>query len=169
MELKKYLRLITTSINNNGLIIEPPQKPFVLQTHKGSPIKLDTPKTYIKFTNGHSLKYKERADIVDGIIHEFKNFSYHFQPKQSTINKHEGFWPFRVDKNKKQGLHGNHEGWRNEWPHELKKGDTNLNIQDFNLLVAINVCFEYIKTKNYPFDTSHKYNQIIHDTIRRLI
>lgn len=180
MDLRKYLLLIQNSIHNNGLIMKAPPTPIEIVHYKYKKIVgIRATERNIYFENDHRLKYTEDGKVINGEKIEITDFSYHFQPEKGSICKQSGYWPFRVDKNSKQGLHANHEKegnpperWNSSWPHELREGiHTALILSQFCLAVAIQVVLNYIKNKTeYPLNPNcaQKYNTIIADTVRRL-
>jgi hypothetical protein len=115
------------------------------------------------------LDYDEHGNIIFGQedIYSLSTHSYHFNAR---IN---GFHPFRVDLDGKN-LHANHYDrskvkYNPSWPdHLVYPTHIDLNIEDFNLALALNTSLIYISTKKYPLErTNASLYNVPNDRLRR--
>ncbi len=157
IDLGKYLKILNQTFHNNGLILEHPDKPLeFIKDKSGNIIELEAHRFRIKFLDGNSLDYDELGYIIFGNVdmYEIKVHKYHFNASV------EDFHPFRIDLDK-QSCHANDYDtskvkYNPSWPDHLGyPNDIDLNITNFNLILAINTSLIYISTKNYPLENTY--------------
>jgi hypothetical protein len=147
--------------------MEYPEEPFQIIQHDGEVVGLRARNFTLKFTCSSNLCYTETGRVLGGKC-EIKNHSYHFNP-----NNVPNLFPYRIDKEENSPPHGNHydgskQKYDPSWPEHLYYGQhIYLNIQDFNLALAIRTALLYISTEQYPFENKNAkaYNDT-NDTLR---
>lgn len=154
INLKKYLEVIKLYMNNNGLIMNYPEKPFEIIEQNGSIVGMEARRFKIGLTNSNSITYDESGHIkVDAYI--IDGHSYHFEPGDDS-----GLHPFRIDK-EKENVHCNDYDstrvkYNKNWPdHIYFPEHTRLNITEFNLALFIATSLLYLRTNEYPVDNDY--------------
>lgn len=169
---KIYFELLRRWLNNNHLINITHPKPFeiIFSDRDGRVIGLEAQNKVINFKYDNKLTYSENGKIEND-LYDINSHSYHFQPN-STSTLH----PFRIDKDRDGRPHANdydstHKKYNATWPdHLCFPENTSLNIEDFNLVLALQTSMFYIRSSLYPLDDAYsaRYNEM-NDRKRRQI
>ncbi len=164
VNLERYLYLIKRILNNSAIDLPKNSRDlFKIRLDKNGKIlgwEINNKRVY--FYNGDFLMAKEKAiykRLYDSYL--FECYSYHFNPNiDSKLHS------YRIDFNTRQGLHVNDE--RNGENNHITSDQLRLDISNFNLYLAINLCLLYISKGKYPFDNINfeEYNLSI-TTCRR--
>jgi len=159
----KYLQLLSQIINNSEIVHEPKAVGDLIIIHrrKNRVLGWTIQDKEIKFYNGDYLDCDEIArhsgDYGKFIINRF---SYHFSSTGDLLD-------FRIDMDGGD-LHA-HPDERTKLDSHLRPGQgLQLDINNFNLLLAIHLAMLYVKEKYYPlFDENADYINRILDRVRR--
>lgn len=168
--IAKYLEVVDRLFNNNGLIMEFPEKPFIFKLHKGKITEINVKRFKVLFKDCSSLTYSERGDLNTNADYTINSHSYHFQPTNGS-----GMHPFRIDL-ENGDLHANpydqpDNKFDPSWPdHLYYPNDISLNITEFNLAIALRTSLIYLSYQGYPLvnENAKKYN-ISNGQLRRQI
>lgn len=156
---RKYFSSIQRMLNK-GVIDSPKNYRDLFELKKGRNGELlgwEVINRRVNFYTEDFLKATEktiRKKLLDAYV--IDQHSYHFSPKGDSDLE-----CFRIDKNKGQGLHANDE--RDGENHHLSAEQLKLDINSFNLYIAIILSFLYISKGKYPLDNSfaEEYNSDI--------
>jgi hypothetical protein len=159
----QYIRLLTNILNDNALITDPKQLfQFIeLSEHKGKITGWQINNKEIQFTTADIIDCDESA-LLNGDRYIIKYFSYHFNPSNSS-----SLCSYRIDS--EQGdLHFNPDlSLIHYYGDHISPDQLDLNINNFNCVLAIQLALMYITKCIYPAEPQAKeYNSAL-DGIRR--
>lgn len=159
-----YLSKLHELIRQFGIIIEPNELYSLVEvkmTRNQKIVGWEIKDKEIKFASGEFLDCDEFGEI-DRERWKITGFSFHFQPVQN-----QELLSYRVDLDKLNGLHLNPVPL-DESKH-LKPDELELDISDFNCILATRLAIEYLNHKIYPADTgSGIYNKVLNGVRRQL-
>lgn len=106
----------------------------------------------------HQSRHVEASEMI------WQRFRFHFQPRDATSHR-----AWRVELNRtRDSLHANTDHPPRHPRHRLEPTQLTLRIDDFNVLLALEVAERYLATREYPVDQRYggKYNAAL-ETVRR--
>jgi hypothetical protein len=164
----KYLKRLHRTLCDNGLIEDPKDVRKLVRVqydHNKKIIGWEIRCKEIKFNYLDYLDCDEYASKGVQGQHIIKEFSYHFKPTKEEG----GLLSFRVDI-QKGDLHFNPDPiLESKLEHRIPADKMPMNIEDFNVLLAIHMVNTYISSKVYPTDDkTGTYDKVL-EPLRELI
>ena len=163
----KYLRRLHKTLCDNALIEDPKDVRKLVKVHRDHNKEItgwEIRGKEITFNYSDYLDCDEYASKGVKGQHIIKEFSYHFKP-----TKKGGLLSFRIDLERKD-LHFNPDPELEPGlKHRIPADKMPMNIENFNVLLAIHTANKYISSEVYPTDdNSGAYDKVL-EPLRELI